>query len=278
MTRANEDEKTFEEVYQEYYDSKYVNNTKRTYSRSSTDATKAAFNKFSDLHKKMFRRLKTDDFQKVIDSSPYRHASKEHMVNLIKQMYQYADAHDLCDKDYGAYVSVNAPDDDIPGEPFTKEEINLLWENAKNNSIIQGILIMIYSGYRISAYRNLEVNLEERYFKGGVKTAAGKDRIVPINEIILPFVDKEMELFRITSCNFRIAFNDALAEIGIIGHTPHDCRHTFSWLCDVFQVDSLSKRMLLGHKLGNDVTDSKYGHRTIEQLRDEIGKIKKKIP
>lgn len=134
---------------------------------------------------------------------------------------------------------------------------------------------MIYSGYRIAAYQKLEINLTEQYFKGGVKTRAGKGRIVPFNSIIVPFINPDLELFTMSTDTFRNRFKEELEKIGIPNHTPHDCRHTFSWLCDVFKVDELSKKMILGHSLGKDVTDLKYGHRTLDELRTEINKIKK---
>ncbi|MCM1209890.1 MAG: hypothetical protein NC309_13295, partial [Ruminococcus sp.] len=56
-------------------------------------------------------------------------------------------------------------------------------------------------------------------------------------------------------------------------HTPHDCRHTFSWLCDKYKVDDLSKHMLMGHVIKGDVEKSVYGHRTLAELRHEIDKI-----
>ena len=31
---------------------------------------------------------------------------------------------------------------------------------------------------------------------------------------------------------------------------------------------------MMGHSFGNDITNAKYGHRTIEDLREEIEKIK----
>lgn len=49
-------------------------------------------------------------------------------------------------------------------------------------------------------------------------------------------------LFHLSPYLFRTKFNDALSSIGITGHTPHDCRHTFSWLCDKYHVDSLAKK------------------------------------
>lgn len=271
-------EKTFAEVYQEFYAYKYERDKTREYSRSATGATKSAYKNSSALHQRPFRELKTDDLQSVIDNCPKKHATKEHIVNLFRQMYDYADANDLCDKKYSDYVKINTPDDDELGVPFTAEEIAKIWEASENNTVMQGILIMIYSGYRIAAYRKIEINFEEQYFKGGVKTRAGKERIVPFSPLIIPFINSNTELFTMTGTAYRELFKAELAKIGISDHTPHDCRHTFSWLCDVFKVDTLSKRMLLGHSLGKDVTDSKYGHRTIEELRTEISKIDRNIP
>ena len=56
-------------------------------------------------------------------------------------------------------------------------------------------------------------------------------------------------------------------------HTPHDCRHTFSWLCDKYGVDMFTKKLLMGHSLGTSVTENTYGHRNLEELRAEIEKI-----
>ena len=56
-------------------------------------------------------------------------------------------------------------------------------------------------------------------------------------------------------------------------HTPHDCRHTFSWLCDRYKIDDMSKHLLMGHALGSDVEKNVYGHRTFDELKHEIEKI-----
>lgn len=275
--RLNENKKTYADIYQEYYSYKFERDKTREYSKSSIYAAQAGFKNSSALHNKVFRDLRTDDLQKVIDDCPLKHASKELILNLFKGMYDYADANDLCDKKYSDYVKINTPDDDEPGVPFTAEELKTIWEHVDDNTIIKGIIIMIYSGYRILAYHSLEVNTKEKYFKGGVKTRSGKKRIVPFCDIITPYIDTSIELFNVGDYQFRKAFSEELAKIGIHGHTPHDCRHTFSWLCDVFKVDELSKRVMMGHSLGKDVTDLKYGHRTLEELREEINKLKKDI-
>ncbi len=264
---------TFADVYDSYFQYKYLLNQIRKYSASSVNTTQLAYRYCEPLHDRPFRQIKTEDLQRVVDECPRKHATKEHICNLYNQMYDYADAHDLCDKKYSDYVKINTPEDDTPGIPFTEEEIHALWEHHAGNTIIQGILIMIYSGFRIAAYRNLTIDMEHQYFQGGVKTVAGKERIVPFNRRIVPLINPGLELFCLTKEAFRKRFYSALSSIGIIGHTPHDCRHTFSWLCDRYGVDTLAKKMLLGHSLGNDVTSLKYGHRTLEELRAEINKI-----
>lgn len=75
------------------------------------------------------------------------------------------------------------------GNLLPEEELKILWKNEKNPEI-ELLLIMCYSGYRIAAYKTLKVNLDDQYFQGGLKTKAGKDRIVPIHPGILTLVKR----------------------------------------------------------------------------------------
>ena len=71
-------------------------------------------------------------------------------------------------------------------------------------------------------------------------------------------------------------FYPTLEKLGIPGspkHTPHDCRHTFSALCEKYSVRENDRKRMLGHSFGNDITNAVYGHRTLEELRSEIKKI-----
>lgn len=273
------DNLTYEDVYNMFFKSKYIDNQKRVFSTSTIMSSKAAFKNTQVLHKRIFKTLRKADLQSIVDQCPLKHASLELIVNLYRQMYKFALENDIVDKDYSQFVTINIPDDDEGGVPFSPEELKVLW-NCADNATVQMILIMIYSGFRISAFKTMHINLDERYFKGGVKTAASKDRIVPIHPAIYNFVttlfpqDFNAQYFRIK------CFYPTLMSLGIltssngIKHTPHDCRHTFSWLCDTYGVDTTSKHMLMGHSLGSDVEATVYGHRNIEQLRAEVEKIK----
>jgi integrase len=235
---------------------------------------RSAFKNSKTLHDMPFRNLTTNDLQKVIDECPLKHSSVELIVTLFHQMYSYAGANDLVDKDYSKFVKINIEDDDEKGVPFSDEELETLWKH-KDNPVIEFILIMCYSGYRITAYKSIEVNLEEKYFLGGIKTKSSKKRIVPIHSGIYELVEKRLKRDGIlldSTNSFRNDMYDTLQKINIQKHTPHDCRHTFSKLCDKYEVRENDKKRMLGHTF-SDITNKTYGHRDLEDLRKEIEKI-----
>lgn len=270
---------TFAELFDLFFKAKYIDNKKRQYSKASINSTKTAFKNCTVLHHRQFKDLRKHDLQNVIDTCTLKHSSLELIVTLFKQIYKFAKENDITDKDYSEFVKINIADDDESGEPFAQEELDILWEN-KQDRTVQFILVMVYSGFRIKAFETIEIDREEKYFKGGVKTRAGKERIVPIHDSILDYA-LNFQPLNFKANSFRLKeFYPALQKLGIDKtasgkkHTPHDCRHTFSWLCDKYKIDDVSKHMLMGHSLGGDIEKSVYSHRTINELRIEINKIK----
>ncbi len=270
-----EREPTFRDVYDQWYEWKYGENAKKKLSKASIDSTKAAFKNCAMLHDKVFHELRLNDLQACIDNCPYRSASIELMSSLIKQLYKYALLHELCEKDYSVGLLIPQSDDEH-GVPFSDKELCILWAN-KNDPIVEMLLIMCYSGYRITAYKTITTNTEDWYFQGGIKTASGKDRIVPIHSSIQPLVKARMErdgcILKMSKVYFRSKVYPTLSRLGVTKHTPHDCRHTFSRLCEKYGVNENDRKRMLGHSFGNDITNGIYGHRTLEELRNEIEKI-----
>lgn len=268
---------TFTDIYHAFYKAKFEESKKKLSQRSRIDYS-SAYKNVPELHDMVFSSIRKSHMQKALDECTLGYSSLSNIKKLYTQMYKYALENDIVEKNYAQYVSINQENDIQKGEPFTQEELNKLWLYKQNPSA-RFVLLMIYSGYRITAYETLEVNLEEQYFKGGIKTRSGKNRIVPFHRAIAPFAE-EFKPKEFNGDAFRKReFYPLLKQLDIQytnsgkKHTPHDCRHTFSWLCDRYHVDELSKHMLMGHSLGNDVEKSVYGHRTIEELRTEINKI-----
>lgn len=266
---------SFSQVYELFYKDKFEQD-KIEYSISTKSAYRTAFKNCTTLHDRVFKDLKHSDLQELVDKCPLRHASKEYIVNLLKQMYRYAMIHELVEKDQARFVQIKEKDDDEHGVPFSLKEIKILWDN-KDDAVCAMILIMIYTGFRISEYSNIEINLKDMYLKGGLKTKAGKNRIVPIHKGIKELIEKRMalnkgKLLNYTTANFRILMYKALNNYKIGSHTPHDTRHTFSMLCDKYGVDFTEKQRMLGHAF-SDVTNKVYGHADLDKLKTEISKI-----
>lgn len=277
IARAEQAKLTFSEVYEQYYEYKYVRDQSRKYSDSARSSTRAAFKNCSALHDLIFESLRHKDLQAVVDNCPKKHASLELIVTLFHQIYRYALAYEIVDRDYSAAVKINIADDDEHGVPFTEQELAILWQH-EDDETVEMILIMCYSGFRISAYKSLIIDLNEEYFQGGVKTSNSKARIVPIHSAILPLVERRMGrlgfLLPMSPQSFRNRMYVLMDRLGFERRTPHDCRHTFSMLCEKYGVSENDRKRMLGHSFQRDITNAVYGHRSLEDLKAEIEKIK----
>lgn len=267
---------TFSDIYQKFYRWKFEENKTREFSDGLRRGLQAAYKKCEPLHNRIFADLKYRDFQSTVDTKAERYGSANWMVTLMKQMSKFAVMYEYIEEDKTVHLKANRPDDSEHGVPFSEEELKILWKN-KAHPVAEFLLIMCYSGYRIKAYRTMQVFLEEKYFLGGVKTESGKNRMVPIHSGIQELVERRLKrdggLLTTTEDTFRKHLYPFLSSVGIERHTPHDCRHTFSMLCEKYQVNENDRKRLLGHSFGNDLTNAVYGHRSLEDLRTEIEKI-----
>lgn len=265
----------------------------------------SAWTYFSSIKQIKMRDVKTDVFQSLIDSALSQGKSRavcEKIKHLASQLCKYAMQQDLINKNYAEFV-VLPKVEKSEKEIFTAEEIATLWAH-KDDKRVKIILAMIYSGFRIDELFSLEtanVHIKDRYFVGGEKSEAGKNRIVPINEKILPFVqewyDKAVENKyayllvntegnKINIGNFRRRdFYKALSDLGMQQEidkdhpakkfarlTPHSTRHTFASLAVKAGVSREALKRLMGHA-HYSTTDEVYVHENMEQLKDGISKM-----
>ncbi len=271
---------TFTDVYNQWFNRKY--NGIKKYSRSSIDCTKCAFNKCKPLHDMRLKDIRTLDMQQILDDYTLSHAYMEHIVNLLHQMYKYALEYDIIEKDYSSFIKITKADDDEAGVPFSKSEIKTLWKNVNTVPYCDTVLILIYTGWRISEFLGLKtdnVSLSEWTMEGGVKTAAGKNRIVPIHSGIQSLVQARysphsatfmhhQENYRpFTKTAYYKAFDEVLKNCKINeSHTPHDCRHTFTSLLNSAGANDVCIDRLVGHA-SKTLTKRTYTHKDIVELR-----------
>lgn len=278
-TPEEESGQTFAEVYQAFFEHKFGKDAPRRLSTNSQYAYRQGFNHLAPVHDIPIDRITLDQLQKIVNDCSLNHGSRRNIVLTCKGVYKYALPRHLCKENTAAFLVIPEGREDESGVPFSDADLRVLWAN-KTDPIVEMILIMCYSGFRISAFLDMEIDLKERSFRGGVKTSSGKNRIVPIHSAIFPIVEKRLrnEAKLLTNTDrFRRKMYQVMKSLGLsdkIKHTPHDCRHTFSRLCESYGVRESDRKRMMGHSFGSDITNGIYGHRTLEELREEIEKIK----
>lgn len=275
--QANTKKHRFSDIYELYIQELKKSKSLSQQSYASRDT---AYNQLKKLHNMVFEQITLEDIESVM--SAYSNSSLSTVSNqriVLKGMYKTAMRHKYIHEDISALIiSSHAKEPIKPHEPFTDDEINTLWQN-KDNYFIGIYIILVYTGLRINellSIKSADVHLSERYMIGGSKTEAGKGRMIPLSEKIIPFIDTSKE-YIITHKGKELEYhnalrlcNEALASIGL-EHSFHDARHTCASLMERAGIDMLHRKRILGHK-SNDITDH-YTHIPIEDLVEDINKI-----
>ena len=278
---------TFAEIYRMW--EKYKKGLKHQIADSTWRNYEIAFNHLAPLHDKKFVSIRTNEIQEVLNS--YNHKSSStigSMRAILKGTYSYAKMNGYVDTDLSEYLVYEwtKPTEEIH-MPYTTEEIGVLWKSLYEINNVDIVLIYIYTGLRPSELLNIfteNVHLDEQYMIGGMKTEAGKDRIIPIADKILPLVKNRYNPDRkylinnkygnhysygsYVESNFRTVMGKLKMQ-----HTPHDARHTFATMMNNAGANEVCTKLILGHSMRNDVTKGVYTHKTPSDLLLEVNKI-----
>lgn len=285
---------TFKEVYERWSDSYFPTLS----SPSSVRTVKAAYAYCNGLFDMRMKDIRVEHLEGTILDAQVGDSTKGRIKSLFNMMYKYAVAHDIVEKDYASVMFANG--NPIKRErtkeiiPFTDEEIATLWEAKNTIPFTDMVLIGIYSGWRpqeLAILKVANIDLGTGTMTGGLKTDAGKNRIVPIHSAIKPLIENRMK--EADAMQSEYLFNDANGQQGTymtydkyrkrfqkvmdrlkFKHRPHETRHTFITKAKSCNMDEYILKLIVGHAI-NDVTEKVYTHRTIEQLKGEIEKISK---
>jgi len=274
---------TFKEVF-ELWKAKKFNGA----GTSTVNGYNSVYKNSPSLHEMKFKEIKTMHLDNAISKCTLGHGTLRKMKVLYQQMYGYAMANDIINKDYSEYVELEEDTSNPDRQPFSTKEIELLFSAEPNLPYVDTILMMIYSGIRPNELLNIEksdVNLAEQYFiVTESKTEAGQNRLVPINKKTLPYFKRRVEsntehLIMHPSKNkkprydyyYCSIFKPIMQQLDI-KHRPHDCRHTFGTLLNNAEANSTSIKNLIGHN-SFITTEIIYTHKDIEELRKAIDLI-----
>lgn len=255
---------------------------------SAVRTWKSAYNYCKPLYEMRFKDIKVSHLEDTIKNADVGDNTKARIKSMFNLLYRFAMKHEICDKDYAALCnSVKKAKPEIERVPFSKAEINTLWDNIQS-PFVDMILIGIYSGWRpqeLAILKTNDIDIENKTMKGGLKTDAGKNRIVPIHSKTLDLIqncynENNDNLFTdsngqqgtfMTYDKYRLRFKKVMEKFNM-DHRPHDTRHTFITLAKEYQLNEYIIKLIVGHAI-SDITENIYTHRTIEQLGEEIEKI-----
>ena len=228
--------------------------------------------------------------------------TKSRIKSLFNLMFDYALEYEIIDRNYARTFDI---DDDILKERdaaarghiiFSEEEMDVLWDNVDRVKYVDWILIQTYMGWRpreLATLRLDEINLNQWYMQAGMKTDAGKQRIVPIHERIRPLVQRNYDYalsigsdrllndkgqthsgrWALTYDKYKHRFDKAILDLHLNPeHRPHDPRKTFITRAKKAGADEYALKLMVGHKI-EDITEAAYTSRDIEWLREDIQKL-----
>lgn len=246
---------------------------------SSQSSLKSAYNHCKKYSKMKYKELKSFHMQDCIDNCGLGYSTQGAIKNLFGHLDRFAMELDIITKTYSDLIT-SEPIPETKKKPFTDKEVDKIWK-IKDKPWVDSVLVFLYTGFRISELLGLKtdnVNLEEGTFKGGTKTASGKDRIVPIHSKIFDLVQKRVEegneyLFsregiKCSQYYYYKYWNSIMDELEL-NHTPHECRHTFRSRLDSAGANKVCIDLMMGHK-SKEVGERVYTHKTIAELKTAI--------
>ena len=241
---------------------------KKDLSKSVIANHNAAYSKLGSLLNKKIKDIKTVQLQNWMDDLDLKPGTKGKMRNSISQVFDYAIQNDIISKNYAKFININEKIEKT-GKIFTDTEIKWLWENIDFIGSRE-LLILIYTGMRIGEMLDIsrdDIHFEEGYMKiKGSKTEAGKNRVVPLHDKILPLVKEQLgdnkwlvQSNRKTAMGYtRIAtiFKGVFDKLGV-DHKIHDTRKTAISLMHTANIPIETIRIIVGHASDN-VTEKIY--------------------
>lgn len=269
---------TFSDIFEKWKEQKY-----NDISKSAINGYNAAYETSKALHDIKFIDIKTMHLQSVISNCGKGYDTLRKIRVLYNQLFKYAMENDIVNKDYSAFIDIGKKSEETTRKPFTDKEIKRLFSVEETIPYVDTILIMIFTGLRIGEILLLkynDINLENKTITGGIKTEAGKNRVIPINHKILPLIEKRLsqgnEYLIVNDLGRKMQYDNYYRDKFIpvmeqlnMDHKPHDCRHTFATLMSNSDANKTAIKKIIGHS-SYATTEKIYTHKDIEELRKAI--------
>lgn len=270
---------TLGDLYKEWSAMKYPRITK-----STADNYRSAWSFLQPLKNSKFKDLRTAHFQQIVDGLEKSHSTLRKIKTLLSLLYGYAAQNDIVQKNYAEFI-ILPKQTKKKKDIFTDLEIAQLFKVVDFVPFVDTVLIMIYTGLRISellALTPFNVDLKRGFITvEESKTEAGAGRVIPVHPKIRPLIEARYQEGRqrlITDDNGKPFTPDSyrkyryyplLEKLELRRLPPHTCRHTFATKLAQAGADPLYIQQVMGHT-DYSFTANVYSHPEYEQLKQAV--------
>jgi len=242
-------------------------------SEGTFNGYRGVFNRLGRLKNKAFRDVKLVELETAAKN--FTPALQKTFRNVMKALYNYGLKHDIVEKNLGDLIEI--------------ANLNIKSKEALSDKAIQEFLqggndipiILLYTGMRINELLSLRienVNLERRIIIAGSKTAAGKNRRIPIHKEIIPILERLMNVNKIYLVTSKFGRKINYANYSSKDwkditkkYTLHQLRHTFISQAMKLELNREKIKKIVGHS--SSVTEDVYTHYQDSDLIEVVDKF-----
>lgn len=256
---------TLQDMFDRFISSHYYD----ALSKSAQSAHRTAWKHLCEVADTPIDLVNKETFQIPVDSMHEEGLKRESLAkvrNLSSLLCKEAMGLGLITVNYGQLVQLPKADS-FPSKPFSSSELRILWNAVDSgNKDAMTVQMLNYTGMRpsellsVDISDHLHISGKHWYIQTGSKTAAGKNRIIPLPPIlhgsILALVGERKNgpliaaehggFYRLDNWRPR-HFNSLMESLGLIGFTPYSCRHTYADIQKRRNINPEIVMRILGH-------------------------------
>ncbi|MBQ8797185.1 MAG: tyrosine-type recombinase/integrase [Oscillospiraceae bacterium] len=221
-------------------------------------------------------------------SGPLSKSAMQKIKALLTQLYAYCMANDIVRQNYASLVKIPKDAEEGKQRALTDLEFAKLEKGYKDIPGGDACYVLCYTGFRATEFcilTKFSYDPKEKILRGGIKTDAGYDRIVPVHPKILPIVEKwyaqsngplypradgkpyDKDTFRDK------VWYPVMRALGLPDDlTPHSARHTYGTKLSKAKVSTEDIQKLIGHA-DYSTTANVYINQDINTLRKAVNSM-----
>lgn len=204
-------------------------------SKSQQEALGIAWRRCQALYTIPIDELSVAQMQDVIDTQVSSYYPARDIKVLLSHLYKTAKKRELLT--YNKTENLDLPPlKKSTKDAFTDAEVQAFWDDYNaGNRFTAYILIMIYTGMRygeLAAVQVSDIHLKDQYLIGGIKSEAGRNRVIPFGSKLAPVIGALMQspgnrLLKMGENTFYTRYWETIDRVGVRKLNPHCCRHTW---------------------------------------------------